>query len=67
MIDHDPDRHAKAVVALRKLPPKALQVFLCNQVEGMTYIEIAKREGMSVAEVQRHMLDAIRIIVHEMR
>ncbi|WP_261370884.1 hypothetical protein [Sphingobium sp. B2] len=42
-------------------------VFFASQVEGLTYVEIAQREGMSLEKVQDHMLEAIRIIVREMQ
>ncbi|MGE6694390.1 sigma factor-like helix-turn-helix DNA-binding protein [Sphingobium limneticum] len=67
MTDPDPSELAKTAAALRKLSPEALQVFLCNRVEGMTYVEIARQEGMTLEQVQQHMLEAIRTIVQEMR
>lgn len=67
MTDHDPAHHAKALAAIEKLPPKAYMVFFASQVEGLTYVEIAQREGMSLEEVQDHMLEAIRTIVREMQ
>ncbi|MBO9527865.1 MAG: hypothetical protein J7517_17340 [Sphingobium yanoikuyae] len=67
MTDHDPEQLAKTAAALQKLSPEALQVFLCNRVEGMTYVEIARQEGMTLEQVQQHMLEAIRTIVREMR
>ncbi|MFD2430546.1 zincin-like metallopeptidase domain-containing protein [Sphingobium scionense] len=65
MTDHDPERLARTAAALRKLSPEALQVFLCNRVEGMTYVEIARQEGMTLEQVQQHMLEAIRTIVND--
>ncbi|WP_186378837.1 sigma factor-like helix-turn-helix DNA-binding protein [Sphingobium sp. B2] len=67
MTTPDDDQQAKALAAIEKLPPKAYMVFFASQVEGLTYVEIAQREGMSLEEVQDHMLEAIRIIVREMQ
>ena len=67
MTDRDPVHHAKALAAIEKLPPRAYMVFFASQVEGLTYVEIAQRESMSLEQVQDHMLEAIRIIVREMQ
>jgi DNA-directed RNA polymerase specialized sigma24 family protein len=40
-------------------------VFVANRVEGLSYAEIAKREGMFLWQVKRHMLRAIRIITRD--
>lgn len=67
MTDHDPAHQAKALAAIEKLPPRAYMVFFASQVEGLPYVEIAQREGMSLEQVQNHMLEAIRIIAREMQ
>lgn len=45
----------------------AYMVFFASQVEGLSYVDIAQREGMSLEQVQDHMLMAIRIIAREMQ
>ena len=67
MTTPDDAQQAKALAAIEKLPLKTYRVFFASQVEGLSYVEIAQREGMSLKQVQSHMLTAIRIIVHEMR
>ena len=67
MTTPDNAQHAKAQAAIEKLPPKAYRVFFASQVEGLSYVEIAQREGMSLEQVQDHMLIAIRIIAREMQ
>mgnify|MGYP005994803631 CR=1 FL=1 len=67
MMTPDDAQQAKALAAIEKLPPKAYLVFFASQVEGLSYVEIAQREGMSLEQVQGHMLEAIRIIARGMR
>ena len=64
---HDPARTEKAKAALARMPKRTLDIFIANQVEGLSYVEIARREGLFLWQVRRHMLRAIRIIACEMR
>lgn len=67
MKTHDPERIEKAKAAFARMPKRTLDIFILSQVEGLSYVEIAKREGLFLWQVRRHMLRAIRIIVGEMR
>lgn len=44
---------------LGALPPRCRQVFLLQRYEGMTYSAIAKRLGISVSAVEKHMMRAL--------
>jgi len=44
--------------SLAELPPLCQEAFLLNQIEGQTRAEIAKRLGLSVRTIDRHILRA---------
>lgn len=48
--------------SLRHLPPKCKNVFVLHKFNGLTYSEIAEREGISVKTVENHMIKAIKIL-----
>ncbi|HVI50640.1 MAG TPA: sigma-70 family RNA polymerase sigma factor [Candidatus Sulfotelmatobacter sp.] len=43
---------------LRSLPVRTRQIFLLAQLDGLTYREIAERQGTSLITVKRHMRTA---------
>lgn len=45
--------------ALAELAPPLRTTFLLNRVEGLTYVEIAQRLGLSVRTVDRYMVRAL--------
>lgn len=45
--------------ALTMLPPKTREIFLAHRLDGLTYIEIAARTGLSVKGVEKQMSKAI--------
>lgn len=45
--------------ALAKLKPKTRQIFLAQRIEGLSYVEIAERTGLSVKGVEKQMTKAI--------
>jgi RNA polymerase sigma-70 factor (ECF subfamily) len=45
--------------ALRRLSPKAREIFLAHRLDGYTYTEIAERTGLSVKGVEMQMSRAI--------
>jgi len=67
MNTHDSARTEKARAALVRMPKRTLDIFIASQVEGLSYVEIAKREGLFLWQVRRHMLRAIRIVTREMQ
>lgn len=51
---------AAAVAVIRALPPRARDAFLLHRFEDMTYRDIAKRLGVSVSMVEKHIAEALR-------
>ncbi|NML87719.1 RNA polymerase sigma factor [Sphingobium sp. TB-6] len=51
---------------LQQLPPRTLEIFLLNRVEGYSYREIATDLRLPLWRVQKHMLKAIRHIAANM-
>jgi len=47
---------------IEQLPPKCQETFLLNKKEGLTYIEIAEFQNVSVNTVEKQMSKAIRIV-----
>ena len=47
---------------LQQLPPRTLEIFLLNRVEGCSYAQIATDLGEPLWVIQKHMLKAIRLI-----
>ncbi|THF60778.1 sigma-70 family RNA polymerase sigma factor [Pseudothauera nasutitermitis] len=51
---------------LAELPSNARICFLMSRLEGLPYTEIARRQGISLSSVEKHMAQAIRHC-HRMR
>jgi RNA polymerase sigma factor (sigma-70 family) len=45
--------------AMRSVPRRTRQVLLAHRLDDMSYSEIAERTGLSVREVERHVVRAI--------
>ena len=50
---------------LRHLPPKCKKVFALHRLNGLTYAEIARQEGIAEKTVENHMMKAIKILRSE--
>jgi RNA polymerase sigma factor (sigma-70 family) len=48
--------------AMLRLKPKTREIFLAKRLDGMSYVEIAERTGLSVKGVEKHMSKAIAMI-----
>lgn len=48
------------------LPSQAKTVFVLSQLEGLTYVQISERVGLSVARVHQLMKDALRCCYREL-
>lgn len=61
---HASDRQALARLkaAILELPPRCRQAYLLNRIEGMTYPEIARRNGTSLKAVEKHISRALRLL-----
>lgn len=45
--------------AISELPPRARQIFVLHRVDGLSYSEIARLEGISVSAVEKNMARAL--------
>lgn len=52
--------------AMRRLNPRTREIFLAKRLDGMSYAEIARRTGLSVRRVERHMTKALVAIDREL-
>ena len=53
---------AALTTALARLPDKTRTVFSLHKFEGLSYAEVASRLGISRSSVEKHMMDALRIL-----
>ena len=52
------ERVARLSLCLARLTAKTRDIFLSHRVDGMTYQEIARRHGLSVGTVEKHIAKA---------
>jgi len=55
-----------ATAALLELPERTRMVFVMRRLEGMRYLDIAARLGISVSAVEKHMTRAMAHLVQRM-
>ncbi|HAL06866.1 MAG TPA: RNA polymerase subunit sigma-24 [Brevundimonas sp.] len=55
------------VRALDALPEKTRSVFRLHKFDGLSYAEVAEREGMSRSSVEKHMMQALRVLAERTR
>lgn len=54
------ERLSRVMAVIDALPEQRRQVFLLHRIEDHTYAQIAKRTGLSVKQVERHIAMAMR-------
>jgi RNA polymerase sigma-70 factor (ECF subfamily) len=60
MIDMPEDEKQRRVeYAARNMPRLQREIFMAHRVEEMSYEEIARRTGLTIRQVERHMARAI--------
>ncbi len=55
------------MTALDQLPEKTRTIFRLHKFEGLSYAEVAEKQGISRSSVEKHMMDALRILAARMR
>lgn len=50
----------RVVQAIEALPPRTRDIFVAHRFEDMTYAAIARRFGISVSAVEKHIMAALR-------
>ncbi|MGS2722142.1 RNA polymerase sigma factor [Porticoccus sp. GXU_MW_L64] len=55
-------RYERFLASLDKLGRQTRTIFLLNRYEGLTYRDIAHRYGISSSAVEKHMMQAIKVI-----
>lgn len=58
---------ARVVALLQEMPERTRDIFVLHRFENMSYGEIAKRMGVSVSAVEKHIMKALRLLSDEMR
>ncbi|TQV68002.1 RNA polymerase sigma factor [Exilibacterium tricleocarpae] len=56
--------YARFLQALDSMSPSVRTVFVLNRYEGLSYSQIAKRCGISVSAVEKHMMKALVQLKH---
>ena len=54
------EMEALYAAALDRLPPKQREVFVLSRQLGLSYVEIAERQGVSVKTVEAHIMQALK-------
>ena len=54
------EMEALYLAALDRLPPKQREVFVLSRQQGLSYPEIAERQGVSVKTVEAHIMQALK-------
>ena len=72
--EHGPDAEAEGaeavaavLIALHELPARTRQVFVLCRVEGLRQKAVARRLGVSVSAVEKHMIRAIAHLASHLR
>lgn len=60
------ERLQRALACIEAMPPRRREVFLLHRIEGLTYVKIAKRLGISPKTVEDHMSAAMLQLSREM-
>jgi RNA polymerase sigma factor (sigma-70 family) len=58
------ERLSKAVFVIAGLPPRTREVFILHRFEELTYGRIARELGISVSAVEKHIMAALRALMH---
>ncbi|MGM9484938.1 RNA polymerase sigma factor [Roseateles sp. NT4] len=53
--------------SLADLGPKTRRIFLAHRVDGLSYVEIARENRLSVSAVEKHIAKAILVLTRSMK
>jgi RNA polymerase sigma factor (sigma-70 family) len=56
----------RVVAALDALPPRTRDVFLLHRFEELTYGAIGRRLGISVSAVEKHVMNALKLLKQQL-
>ncbi|RZJ45332.1 MAG: RNA polymerase sigma factor [Brevundimonas sp.] len=56
------ERLTALIAALESLPGKTSAIFRMHKFDGLSYAEVAHRLGISRSSVEKHMMDALRVL-----
>ena len=62
----DPDLLRRVEEAMLNIPKLQREIFMAHRLDNMSYEEIARRTGLTVRQVERHMARAIYKLVKQM-
>lgn len=51
---------------MRRLNPRTREILLAKRLDAMSFAEIARRTGLSVGQVERHLAKALATIDREL-
>lgn len=66
VVDPERDMLGRLEAAMRRLKPRTREIFLAKRLDGMNYAEIARRTGLSVRRLERHVAKALATIDREL-
>ena len=56
------EMEALYLAALEKLPPRQREAFMLSRQQGLSYSEIADRQGVSIKTVEAHIVQALKTL-----
>lgn len=61
------ERLRRALAVIDAMPTRRRQAFLLHRIEGLSYLEIARKMGVSIKAVEKHLATAMLQLVREMQ
>ena len=61
------ERLAELAAAVRELPERTRHVFVLHRLHGLTYGEVAARQGISESSVQKHLARALHHVMRRVK
>lgn len=61
------ERLSQLMAALDRLPDRTKIVFRLHKFDGLSYAEVARELGVSKSTVEKHMMDALKVLAAKVR